>query len=45
MIDEFANQVERLKKEERKLKNEITKRSELETTNQPTSLVYYINPS
>jgi hypothetical protein len=39
MNDEFANDIEKLKREEKKLKQEITKRNDLESKNQQTSLV------
>ena len=39
MTDKFTIEVDKLKKLERSLKNDINKRSDLEQRNQPTSIV------
>ncbi len=39
MSDDFYNIIEKIKKEEKKIKIDITKRNELESKNNSTSLV------
>jgi hypothetical protein len=41
MTDDFSNEIEKLKRDEKKLKSEITKRNDFENKGLPTSLVIY----
>jgi hypothetical protein len=43
MNDEFYPQIEKIKKQEKQLKSDITKRNELDMKNLPTSLVRLLN--
>jgi hypothetical protein len=43
MNDDFYNQIEKVKKQEKQLKIDITRRNDLDAKNQATSLVININ--